>query len=575
MVSSVFPLLMAAALGQQAPAEAAWLKALPADVDAVVRVKGLSSTRDELVKMVEAMSPTLAQQATPVLSQGLDHVAERLGEAATTTPFLVALKLPKPDAGGGPPPMAILVKSDNYEGVLKGVAGPNAEFKLEKQDGLDSFKDQDGDTVYALKGQGFVAFAPESPDVLKLMASKPSSSLDAKLSGDVKAALFGGDAGLYVSLAAVTAQYGEQIDQFLEQMQAAMDQAGGQVQPGQAEQAKEAFKLLVDALKQGDAVALNLDFDAAGLDLSGLVSVKSDSQAAQTLKQAKPGSADKLGNLPGDALLYVYSSADPSTIQNLSRMNLAGPAADSAEYKKAMEAMKKAGRQETYGAVSFGDGFQFSSVAYPENPQQALVASKEMGKAMGGGDVVKGTKTEENALTHKGFKLSKTTVTFDLEKMAAAQPNNPAAEKMMQAMFGGDSITVWSGTDGKAVVSVIAKDAEEAKKRIDSALGGPGSIGSSAGFKAVRDKLPKQVSTVVLFNAQEMVRQFAKLFSSIAGAEIQPPADLPKELAFFGGSVAASPAGYRFDFYVPSRVGPVFEKGFGSIIQGMQGQVNQ
>lgn len=573
MVSSMFPLLLAAALGQQAPAEAAWLKALPADVDAVVRVKALGSTRDELVKMIEAMSPTLAEHATPVLTQGLDQMAQRLGEASTTTPFLVAMKLPKPDAAG-PPPMAILVKSDNYEGVLKGVVGPNGQLKLEKQDGLDSFKDQDGGTVYALKGDGFVAFAPESPDVLKLMAAKPSSSLDAKLSGDIKAALFGGDAGVYVSLSAVVEQYGEQIDAAREQLNTVMEQAG-QAQAGQVEQAKEVFKILFDSLKQGDAIAVNLDFDAAGLDLSGLISVKADSEAAKALKQAKPGSADKLGNLPGDSLVYVYSSTDPSTIQSLSRLNMAAPNADSPEYKQAMEALKKAGRQETYAAASFGGGFQLTSISYPENPRQALAASKDMSKAMAGGDVIKGTKTEENALSYKGFQLSKTTVTFDLEKMAAAQPNNPAAEKMMQAMFGGDSITVWAGSDGKAVVSVVAKDAEEAKKRIDSAMGGSSSIGSSAGFKAVRDKLPKQVSTVMLFNAQEMVRQFASLFSTIAGAEIKPPADLPKDLAFFGGSVSASPAGYRFDLYVPSRVGPIFEKGFGSMFQAIQGQVNQ
>jgi hypothetical protein len=65
------------------------------------------------------------------------------------------------------------------------------------------------------------------------------------------------------------------------------------------------------------------------------------------------------------------------------------------------------------------------------------------------------------------------------------------------------------------------------------------------------------------------------MLSSMTGAELQVPADMPKEPAMLGGSLSATPAGYRFDFVLPSTVGPVVEKGMVPMIQGLQGQVNQ
>src|SRR5438552_1491745 len=120
MFAYTLTLWVATAVGQAAPAEAAWLKAVPAEAEVVVRVRGLEAGRDDLVKMLEAMSPALADQAKPALEQGLSQFTERHGKKAATTPWLALLRLPKPDAvgPGQPPPFAVIVDSNNYDAIL-------------------------------------------------------------------------------------------------------------------------------------------------------------------------------------------------------------------------------------------------------------------------------------------------------------------------------------------------------------------------------------------------------------------------------------------------------------------------
>ena len=89
-------------------------------------------------------------------------------------------------------------------------------------------------------------------------------------------------------------------------------------------------------------------------------------------------------------------------------------------------------------------------------------------------------------------------------------------------------------------------------------------------------RLPKETNALFAVNAQRLVRFIGQILGTVAGGDpIAPPADMPTEMALFGGSLATHPSGYRLDFVLPSAVGPVLEKGLVPIVQGIQGQVNQ
>ena len=128
--------VLAATLGQ-APTDTAWLKAVPADVDVAIRVRGLESTRDDLAAMLKALSPALAEQALPALDAQLAQFKERTGEGALRTPWVSLVKL-NPGAGGTPP-YAVLVLHDDYQAVLASISKGKAPELKHEDGGYDSF----------------------------------------------------------------------------------------------------------------------------------------------------------------------------------------------------------------------------------------------------------------------------------------------------------------------------------------------------------------------------------------------------------------------------------------------------
>jgi hypothetical protein len=204
MLSCLASLWMAAALGQ-APDQSAWLKSVPADTAVVVRVKALTTVRADLVKMLEAMSGNAAAQAQPHIDQALELMKAQSGTHSVEHPFFMLMSLPK---DGPMPGWAVMVESDNYEAVVKSIS-KKEDFKSSPKDGLDSFDGPDGQPWYSAKGTGFVSFGPDQALVKGTI--KTSTALDGKITAETKKEFLGGDLGLYVNIAAIQAQYGDQI----------------------------------------------------------------------------------------------------------------------------------------------------------------------------------------------------------------------------------------------------------------------------------------------------------------------------------------------------------------------------
>jgi hypothetical protein len=335
---------------------------------------------------------------------------------------------------------------------------------------------------------------------------------------------------------------------------------------------------MFDSLKVAESVTLSIDFDKEAFDLSGLLTVKPDSESAKTLKTAKLGSGSQLGKLPANQLAYMYLNFDPAGMEGLLKLNASaiGGQADAEALKKSLENFKAAGRQETVAAFSLAQPVEVFSLTTAENIEKAIAATRaSLADIKSSSPVIKDVKIEENALDYKGFKLSKSTMTLNIDKLAEMQvQGNEQALEMMKRFLGPGVITTYFGSDGKRIVSVVAASEAEVKARLDAALGDASGIDQSAGYKAARSRLPNEVGGLVIVNAQEIVKQFGALFGRLTGGEVPTPA-MPKETAYFGMSFAATPAGYRFDFVLPSAVGPVFEQGFGTLMQAVQGQINQ
>lgn len=570
MLSCFAPMVMALAMGQTAPAEAAWLKTVPADVVAAAHVKAIEAVNADLSKMIEAMSPNAAALSQPQLEQGVTIFSAQYTQEAVKHPMMIVARMPNEN---GMPPWAIYFESTDYTGVLKAVSGKD-DVKPTSMGGYDSFDKADGQTWFSYKGAGFVAFG-ENEDLIKSIA-KPEKTLDQGISAEHKASLLGGDVGLYINVAALQAKYGEQIDAARESLMGLMDQAGGQMGANVAETAKSVYAGMFDAIKVGEGLTTNLDFSAAGLTVNSYVTVKSDSQVAKTLGTVPAGPADLIARLPVDASSFVYFKLNPVTLAKIQKMAVtmvSGGNKNDPTVDQAIKMQQDAGVTETISANTVGGSSSANvGISMPKDPKKAVEAAMMLTKAMKAeGGMVKDIKITPNALTYKNFALNQAVMTFDLDKMVA--PGAPGGVDAVKKMLGGDSVTSWFGTDGKIVLNVTAKDADSAKALIDATLSGKGSLGEAAAYATLRQALPKNVNALFIANAQGILKQVANQVGTMTGNEMAIPADVPKDPALFGGSMVTSPKGLSLQFTLPSNVGPVIEKGFVPLFQGMQGQI--
>src|SRR6516225_5090704 len=100
MVSCFVTLAVAAALGQaRLPEEAGWLKALPADAEVAIRIRGLDPARKDLLDMLNSMSPNAAATAEPAIAQMMQSVRQRLTDEVLPpdSPIVAIMRLPKPE----------------------------------------------------------------------------------------------------------------------------------------------------------------------------------------------------------------------------------------------------------------------------------------------------------------------------------------------------------------------------------------------------------------------------------------------------------------------------------------------
>jgi hypothetical protein len=561
MLSCFVGLWMAAATVGQAPAEADWLKSVPADVPVVARVRAVDDVNGDLLAMVKAMSRTAEDFVRNAVEPQLQTFGEMYGAGARNNPFFVLFRLPDP-AQPDLSAWGVIVKTADAAATIKGLSQDGGE-KPKSLDGYESFPSKDDRTWYATKGTGWVAFGPDEAMIKAI--HKPQSSLAEALSPEVKARFLAGDVGLCVHIAEVQKRYGDFIEQMKPQLLAQLEQAPNAGGAQNIKNAKLLLNALTEGLKAGDRLALSLDFDAAGLTLSGLATVKADSPVMKDLARAKTGTGELMAKLPADRMLYMFGTNSPGSP--------GGPPKPDAASKSspAVERATAARMQALEGRLVMGMTFipmQATSLADPRDPRAAVEASLEANRAHQTQPEGKYT-IEPNALSHGGFQLNKVKIEIDAKKIAEARPDVPNAAEIFEKVAPGQAITTYMGTDGKLFFEASASSDDQVKAQIDAIKDGSHSLGRLASWKALRAKLPEQATVLILLSAQETVKMiFASIGAMSNNPGIKPPADLPKEIALMGFALITSPKGYDFRLIIPSDIGPVFEKGLAPLGQG-------
>lgn len=572
MVARLTVWLVAAVLGQPAAEPPAWLKAVPADVDVAIRIRGLDATRQDLSALLKAMSPTLSATAEPQLTNLLNQAQAMHGEAAVKQPW-VGLVRAAPAAAGGGVPFAVMVLDGDYRGVLKGIAG-GKEVELKALDGgIDSFASPQGDGVwYAAKGPGFTACGPDR-SLIAAIARPGGKTLDQVLTPALAGPFLSGDVGAYVNVAALASRYADVIEQTRQALMTGLDQAGEQQgNPASMKAVKPMYDQLFRSIKDVSALTLNLDFAADRLHLAGVLDAKAGTSIAGAAAAGRSGNSSGLGRFPADAAFYGYFNMDAHDFQKFQGMSLRminPEGKTSPAYDRAMAQLRDLGRIEVLGDSGFAGGIRAVNVIEVSDPKTYIAATRAMMLAMKSGEgpfgVYKDVQITEGDKTARGFTFDRLTGTIDLDKMAQLGGQNQAGAASMKAMFGGGVMTLWIGTDGKRVIQLTVPTWDDARAQLDTFLDGNGGISSTPGFKTVRSALPEQASMLMLLNGQGMLRMITAVQNNPA---LKPPDDLPREPALIGLSLTPrAPTAYEFHLVLPSTIGPVFEKGLAPLMQ--------
>ena len=576
MVASVLCLSLTV-LFCQAPAsppaaEAAWLKVVPADTELIVRTRGLEAARNDLVKMLEAMSPLLAEQAKVPLDQVLTQLAGQYGQAATKEPFLVIVRLPNDQ---NPPAFAVLIKSDDYAGVQKSIAGGDAPKVTAKPGGYDEFAAPMDKKIFTHKGNGFVSFSED--ESLVAAVAKPKQSIDSAFNDELRASFFSGDLSIYANLTVIQKRFGDAIDGVRQQFLAALDQApaGNENMRGTV---KSVYGALFDAIKSGEGLALSFDFDAAGLTLAAHATAKPDAPAAKTLAMSRPTAPTLITRLPANGVAYMDFNVGDEQLNALSKwgmnMMLGSGGKLSPDFEKAMERYFKASAGEMATASKVAEGVQSVAITIPRSPKEAVDAYKDAMNALantkdrGATEMIKAVKLDPKALSYKGYDFYKAELTYDLEKLAQAQPNNPGGLEAARKMLGGEKVSIWFGTDGKTMLTFAGQSWEKVQPAADAVIGGSAGVSKSAGYASTRKLLPENANFLLLVSAQGLTKQIADQTAGALGRKVPEP-DLPKETVFLGASVTGTPHGYQFKFVLPSAAGPVIQQGVMPLLGGV------
>jgi hypothetical protein len=545
------------------------LAQVPAKAAVVVQLKGLARTRERLEALVKNAMPDYADLAKEKIREAFDEALKGRNIDAVTKDghiFLVVMDLAS--LSSPTPKMALLIPVTDYKKFRDGILKDD-ERKEVKTDPLGyENANVDGQPTYFIdRKNGYAAVTPDA-DVAALLVKK-YDSLDGKLSKSLAKGLLGSDVSVYVDMAAVNKEFGEQIKQFQALFEQGIDSTPDK---STAEMAKRIYAPLFQAVSDSTAVLASADLRPEGLLLHVETEVPADSKTNDLLKSWKAVPTTELAKLPGGSMVYTGMASTPAVMKELGTLSYGLIDPDSAEgktIKKLVGEMADANPKYLLNAT----GLPAAGIAVSkyDNPAKAVDAQMKLFKSLKEGStfgsVLKSAPVvKENAKKHAGFDLAFVSMKWDLEKTVEKQgaamtdEQKKAMVEYMRSIVGEGS-DVWFGTDGKTVVQVTAGDWEAARELLDRYQKSQHTVGSEQAYKDTVKHMPAENSLLVLADvpqtAEVMVKAVVTMLQG-SGLPIPIPPGFEKpaikaKTSFLGVAATLEPGRGSLDLWLSAQ----------------------
>jgi hypothetical protein len=540
------------------------LSIVPAQAPIVIHIRGVERTKDRLVALVKSAAPDFGVMAAAQIEQAFKDGLEdrKLQGLDKDGPIFVAF-LEMPNENTNVPVMAIIARVSKFEEFRDGLLSEDERKSIKKgENGIEQVEIK-GQEAFFLERSGWAILTPQKESAMLLTKNNPG--LDTKMSADVANRLLDSDVSVYVDLAAINKQYGDQIREAKDQFFGLMDQFGGQ-DKATMDMVKKMYGGMFQLVEDGRAFMWGFDFRPEGLAIQLAANVGADTATNRILKDEKPAPLTQIGTLPAGQVTYTASEISPRMLKSMAPL-MFGMFGEG-EAQKAMEAaldqLIAARNTSSIAAGSFPAAtLQISTF---ENPVKAVEAQLKLFRAMGEGAMfqnaaIKGKpEIKEKAEAFQGFSFNSVNLMWDIDKLAEQMGGGIAGDDAKKAIkkLMGEGMNLWFGTDGKRFITVSAKDWAEAKAKVESYLQGSDRIGMNKAFMATRKQLTPDATMLMLFDGGQMVMTMGEymlgLFKAIPGLPINLPDSMKPvktEPAFIGASVVMKPEFGGVELFVP------------------------
>ena len=496
----------------------------PAKAPIVVCLNGYDKARDKLNKFLTAAVPKDAPEIRKLMDAALGKIFEGRKLTAVRKDariFLVVNDLTALVEES--PAVSVLVPVTKYKDF--------EETFLTKDELKTIDRGQEG--IAAIKTEAFgeerAAFLVDMKDYVAITlhkatadayAAKYTAGTTDTMGPQLGETFIKGDIAAYVNMDAINEQFGDQIRaikgliDFI-MMQAHQQGAFGQMSKKQMETIKTMFKSFIQAVEDCRAVVATGEVQPGGLRVNLQLRFAEKSTTARFLATEKPSMLEDLEKLPAGLGMYQASRMSESlrsSLRDLGQEFLTTEKDDrgASLIEEHLKDLAAAGAGAEFTATA-GTAGAIAITEYKQ-PDKAAKALTKLYKAIAAGGRVGGVVVKtaphvsDEAEKYRGFTFSQVRVTHDFDATAAELP-----EQMKEAMIENlkqmtpEKATHWIGSNGKVVVKLSAENFNKAKSMLDKYLDGKEHLGSVAGFKKVREQLPKEANLIVVSEVESAI----------------------------------------------------------------------
>ena len=551
---------------------------IPQGTKLALQIRGLDQAQGRLVAMANAMGEGLGDAAAAAVDGLKQQILQgrELRGVAKDGRIIVALS----DFPTGPEALEailLIVETSDYQALRDSLGGKSGDpdVKVEQNPAGFDMVTRGTDTFCFIKRGKFTLICEHAENAAKLAKEKTTKPL--KVSRRIATSFEKGDVGVFVDMAAVNSEFGDAIQGFHEQF-GGMFEGIAAAQPGldpeaakaQMEAMKKIFDGMFTFVEELQAVTLSGTFEKTGLGLSLVAEVKSDGSTAKFLSGLKPAANPLLAQMPEGHLMYFGFSGSPEIYKSLAGFGMSfmpQGGVQAKTFEKQMADLTAAGPRAMAGAIRFGKGINGVTMSSYDKPAAALEATIAGVNATVDAKVpgIKDVKVERNAAEHRGVKLTRVSMKFDLEGLAS-QPGAEFALAPLKA-FIGEEIVQWIGVTDKGVLQVIDPDIVAVRAAIDQLLDGKRTIGKDEAFAEALKHLPAENTLVAFMDLPALV---SAVFQQIGGAvEGLPAAAAPGKPTYFGLAFVGQKNEVEVAIWFPSAVVAQFMQMF----QGLGGEI--